>query len=121
MEKKFTVLRIIGTIYKVLAWVVLVLGILAALGFLAAGIWGEARAVRAPGVFPRSYVPLMGIAGGIFGALGIALGAGFYFLLLYAISEAIYLALAIEENTRETARYLRSREVSVTLPPSVGE
>jgi len=119
LDKKFTVLRIIGTVYKVLAWIVLALGILAALGFLAAGIWGEARAVSTPGVFPRSYVPLMGIAGGIVGALGIVLGAGFYFLFLYAFGEAIYLALAIEENTRETAQYLRSREVPETLPPPV--
>ena len=121
MEKKFTVLRTIGTVYKVLAWIVLVLGILAALGVLAAGVWGEARAVRAPGIFPRSYVPLMGIAGGFLGALGIALGAGFYFLLIYAFGEAIYLALAIEENTRETAQYLRSREVPETLLPPVEE
>lgn len=121
MKQKFTVLRIIGNIYKVLAWIVLVLGILAALAVLAAGVWGEARVARPYGIFPRPYAPLMGITEGFIVALGIALGAGFYFLLLYAISEAIYLALAIEENTRETARYLRSREVSVTLPPSVGE
>lgn len=29
LDKKFTVLRIIGTVYKVLAWIVLALGILA--------------------------------------------------------------------------------------------
>jgi len=110
MEQKFTVLRIIGTIYKVLAWIVLALGILAALGVLAAGIWGETQVVRPRGLFPRPYAPLMGIAGGFFGALGIVLGAGFYFLFLYAFGEAIYLALAIEENTRATAQYLRSRE-----------
>ena len=110
MEKKFTVLRIIGVVYKVLAWIVLILGILAALGVLAAGVWGETRVTRAPGIFPRSYVPLMGIAEGLLGALGIVLGAGFYFLLLYAFGEAIYLALAIEANTRATAQYRRSRE-----------
>lgn len=110
MENRFNMLRFIGTIHKVLVWVVQALGILAALGVLVAGIWGEARAVRTPGILPRSYVPLMGIVGGIVGALGIVLGAGFYFLFLYAFGEAIYLALAIEENTRETAQYLRSRE-----------
>jgi len=121
MEIKFTVLRIIGTIYKVLAWIVLILGLLAALGVLAAGVWGETQVLRTPRIFPRPYTPLMGIAGGVFGALGIALGAGFYFLLIYALGEAIYLALAIEENTRETAQYLRSREFPGTLPPSFKE
>jgi hypothetical protein len=119
MEKKFTVLRIIGNIYKVLAWIVLILGILAALVVLAAGVWGETRLARPYGIFPRPYAPLMGIAGGIFGALGIALGTGFYFLFLYAAGEAIYLALAIEENTRATAQYLRGREVREVSPPSV--
>lgn len=109
LEKKFTVLRVIGTIYKVLAWIVLILGILAALAILAAGIWGEARLVRPYGIIPRPYAPLMSIAGGLFGALGIAVGAVFYFLFLYAAGEAIFLILAIEENTRATAQYLRSR------------
>jgi hypothetical protein len=36
--------------------------------------------------------------------------------------EVVCLALAIEENTEETVRYLRSREVpEVTLPPSIEE
>ncbi|MBM4464072.1 MAG: hypothetical protein FJ014_00640 [Chloroflexi bacterium] len=118
MKQKFTVLRLIGTIYKVLAWIVLVIGLLAALGVLAAGIWGETQVLRTPRIFPRPYTPLMGIAGGIFGALGLVLGAGFYFLLIYALGEAIYLALAIEENTRATVQYLR-REFTETLPPSV--
>ena len=44
------------------------------------------------------------------GALGIALMALFYFLFLYAFGEAIFLALAIEENTREMALYLCPKE-----------
>ncbi len=111
MEKKFKMLRVVGTIYKVLAWIVLVIGVLSALGVLGAGIWGQARLARPPGMPPRALLPgWVGVAGGIMGALGIALMALFYFLFLYAFGEAIYLALAIEENTREMALYLRPKE-----------
>ena len=41
MEKKFRVLRIIGTLWKVLAWIALIGGILSSLGILLTGILGS--------------------------------------------------------------------------------
>ena len=60
-------------------------------------------------------VPMVGgLVGGIMGGLGILLGTVFYFVLLYAVGELIHLGLAIEENTREIAYYLRGE---ATIPP----
>jgi len=39
VEKRFTVLRIIATIYKVLGWIILIVGTLASLGILISGCW----------------------------------------------------------------------------------
>jgi len=104
MEQRFRVLRIIGTIYKVLAWIALALGGLGALG---ASVLGGARIARRAAPWARV---VGGIAGGIMGALGILLVAILYFLILYAAGEFVYLALAIEKNTRETAYYLRGKK-----------
>ena len=57
MEEKFKMLRVVGTIYKVLAWIVLVIGVLSALGVLGAGIWGQARLIRPLGMPPRALLP----------------------------------------------------------------
>ncbi|MBE9471159.1 MAG: hypothetical protein IMY75_03490, partial [Chloroflexi bacterium] len=40
MEKKFKVLRIIGTIWKILAWIVLIVGVLSSIGVLLMSIFG---------------------------------------------------------------------------------
>jgi len=103
MEKKFRILRIIGTLWKVLAWIVLVGGILSSLGILLAGVLGSGGFIfrlfeQETGVVPGA----LGIVSSIFGfvvALGLTI---IYFLILYAVGELIYLLLAIEENTRKT-------------------
>jgi len=51
----------------------------------------------------------------IVGALGLLIGVGIAAISQYAIGEAIYLFLSIEENTRTTAYLLQKRE---TIPPS---
>jgi hypothetical protein len=94
MGKKYTALRIIATIYKILAWLILVLGII---GFIVAIITGSlagSKAFRA------------GIGGGFLGFLsgiGILIYTIIAFIGLLAFSEAIYVVLDIEENTRKTA------------------
>ncbi len=108
MQKRFRALRVIGTIFKVLAWIDLGLGILGAIGVLVLSVLGG---MQAWGAFGEREGVLQGLAaGGLLGlgfALGILLLTLFYFLTLYATGEAIYLALAIEENTREAALLLR--------------
>ncbi|HHX43252.1 MAG TPA: hypothetical protein GX714_04595 [Chloroflexi bacterium] len=103
MEKRFRVLRFLGLLYKILAWIVLVLGILAAIATVVIGATAD-EMLTVPGL------PVVPMVGG----LGILLGTVFYFVLLYAVGELIHLGLAIEENTRETAYYLRGE---ATIPP----
>jgi hypothetical protein len=103
MEKKFRILRIIGTLWKVLAWIVLVGGILSALGILLAGALGSGGFIlrlfeQETGVVPGA----LGIVSSIFGFIVALAFTIIYFLILYAVGELIYLMLAIEENTRKT-------------------
>jgi hypothetical protein len=106
MEKRFRALRIIATILKIIAWIVLVVGVLAAIFVFISG-------VAAGGLANSSYLgnspafALGTLFTGVLGGFVVLLAVLFYFLVLYAMSEAIYLGLAIEENTRETAHYLK--------------
>jgi len=108
MEKRFGALRVIGTILKVLAWIVLASGILGAIGMIITGglFSGGSRLGSLSSQFGGAAV-LAGLLGGVAGAIGLLFVAVVEFLVLYATGDAIYLALAIEENTRETAWYLK--------------
>ena len=117
MEKKFTVLRIMGTIWKVMAWLELIIGILVAIGFLLMGILG--------GPMLPAHVPVpareswaYSVAGGIVGFVAVLIATIIYFLLLYAVGELLYLLLAIEENTRQTAQQMQwaMQEAAVAEP-----
>ncbi len=105
MEKRFKVLRFIATLWKILAWVSLVLGILGALGMLIGGLAG--------GLLSDAVVNEMGLRGfvsgtflGIAGFLGLLIGAALQFLFLYAAGEVISVFLSIEENTRATRLWI---------------
>lgn len=124
MEKRFKALRVLSALYKVLAWIALVLGVLAGLGILAMGVLGGGTLTSLTYGYARGAdIPAMlmqgGIVVGIIGFLGALLVSGFYFLILYAISELILLAISVEENTRETAYYLRG-EGSLSVATDTG-
>ena len=108
MEQRFRALRVIATILKVLAWLVLVFGVLIGIVVFFASVAGGQLlgGYGAPGA--------AGVLGGFFGGAMVMVIAVIYFLLLYAWAEFIYLLLAIEENTRATTQLLQ-RQVS---PPS---
>ncbi len=117
MEKRFRSLRIIGSIFKILAWVVLVLGILGGIIMVVAGLAGGLSGLRGIGGNAGSAA---GALGGLVGGFAVGIGAIFaavlYFLCLYSAGDAIYLALAIEENTRETAYYLKGSDAYARRP-----
>lgn len=101
MDRRFTALRIIGTIFKVLAWIALISGLLGAIGLLILGFTftGEGPLGLNLGG------PLAGIA--LFVASLIL--AIFGFLALYAVGESAYLFLSIEESARRTAYILQQQ------------
>jgi len=116
MDKRFRALRIIALFYQVLAWITLVGGVLAGVFAVILGAISGREGGASPLV---AQIPLLnravGLVGGIVVALTIVLGGVIQFVLLYALSEAVRLGLAIERNTRETAQYIRG-EPAVASP-----
>jgi len=121
MESKFRVLRIIGTLWKVLAWITLIGGILLAIGILLAGLLGSGGVLlRQFGQDPSVMPGAVGIVSGIAGFIISAIISIIYFLVLYAVGELIYLLLAIEENTRRTMQLMEHEDLTeAPSPPSM--
>ena len=102
MARQFTALRVMGTILKILGWLVLIVGILAAIGALVFGFALNDR-FGIPGIDLGG--PLAGIAGFVVSVVVAIIN----FLILYALGEAVYLFLCIEENTRRSAYFLQQQ------------
>jgi hypothetical protein len=102
MARQFTALRVVGTIFKVLAWLSLILGLLGAVGALVFG-FALTDQLGLPGLDVGG--PLAGIAMFVV-ALVVAI---INFLLLYAVGESVYLILCIEENTRRAAYFIQQQ------------
>lgn len=107
MEKRFRALRTIGTLFKVLAWIELVLTILAslfvAIGGLVGSLGDSVVGQNVPGLAAE------GVLVALFAGAGALIIGVLYFLLLYAAAEGIYVILSIEENTRLTAMAMSGR------------
>lgn len=102
MTRQFTALRVVSTIFKVLGWLALILGLLVAVGGLVAGFTLTDQ-LGIPGIDFGG--PLAGIAAFVVGLVV----AVVYFLFFYAAGEAVYLFLCIEENTRRTAYFIEQQ------------
>ena len=103
VPQRFGVLRLIGTLLKVVAWIVLVGSILLA---LTAGLAGPiARQFMGDAGLQADLLSLGSAGGLIAGVLLMVIGI-VLFLTLFAAGENIFLQLAIEENTRMSAALL---------------
>ncbi len=108
MEKRYTGLRTIGTIYKILGGLAGIITILVALGFCAFSLMAGAspsslnRELAAAGL-------MGGVISGILGSVFVIIYGGGIALTLYAAGEAIYLLIALEENTRATMLAIQQR------------
>lgn len=119
---RFGVLRLLATLFKVLAWIILIGAILGALGV---GVLGS---LLQENWFNEAFVPAFlvdGTSGIIVGVVLIVSGI-VTFLSLFAAAESIQVQLAIEENTRLTAALLlrldeQNRPVSRVTPTYYGE
>ena len=105
MQKRYRVLRIVATIYKVIAWILLVVSVLGGCGAIAVGL-------LAGGAGSSSTNALGAMVGGVVGGAITGIVAIFfgviYFLFLYAFAELIDVGLALEENTRATVEQLKT-------------
>ena len=103
VPRRFGVLRFIGTLLKVIAWIILILSILGAIGAgLASSQVGQAVSQNNAILSALFATP----AGGIVAGVIVLLFGLIYFLALYATGESIHMQLAVEENTRLTAALL---------------
>lgn len=113
VPKRFDVLRFLGGLLKVLAWIGLILSILSAIGVVVLPQVINLTALMADN--PRLAAATG--AGAIFTGLFILIGGLLNFITLYGLGELISLQLAIEENTRLTAALLLKMHQD-TLPES---
>ncbi len=107
MERKFVVLRVVSSIFKVLAWVILVIGVLSgclalAMGAMPGLLGGGTGGTNAL----SSNVGAFGLIGGVVGALAIIFFTLLYFLFVFAFGDLLHLLISLEENTRLTAERL---------------
>jgi hypothetical protein len=106
MEKRYRALRIVGSLYKILGAIVLILTIISAIGVCVVGVLGGAAMNDFSREFSRGFNGMGmvgGALGGILSALAVMIGGGIGGLTLFATGEAICLLIDIEENTRLTA------------------
>ncbi|MHB1318362.1 MAG: hypothetical protein ACYCYF_07085 [Anaerolineae bacterium] len=102
--RKYGALRFIASLYRILAWALLVAGLAGGLAAIIIAIIGG-----------RVQTPLTGQLGlgtsslpaAIVLALIVVVSALVCFALLSAVADAVHLALAIEENTRMTVDLLK--------------
>lgn len=107
MTKKFGFLRFIAVFYKVIGFILLAAAVLGAIAVLLTGTLGGA----ALGGIGNDYgmqgvAPFQPVLSGIIGAVVIFISLGLAAVCQFAISEAIMVFLAIEENTRASAGLL---------------
>jgi len=109
MEKKFKILRFIGTVYRILGIITAVLTLLGAAGICLTSILGGAMMDQLQNQFGDiGPVGLMGgAAGGVIIGGVVLLWGAITALLLLATGEGISLLLSLEENTRTTALYMQ--------------
>jgi len=98
VPKRFGILRFISRFLKVIAWIVLFLSIIVAIGMAVPSVAGT----FAPMLSNLSFGDT---AGGVASAI-ILINGIFVFFALYAYGESLHLRLAIEENTRLGAALL---------------
>jgi hypothetical protein len=106
MGKKFRILRIVAFIWKVVAWIILVLSVLGGCGILVTLLMAGNQFSRQANLLGWGMPG--GAAGGIVIALIAILVGLFYFISLYAVAEMIDVVLALEENTRATVEQLKN-------------
>ena len=110
MGKRYTALRIIGSIYKALGIIVGVITILGVLSICATSVLGGAivdNLTNQLGGNAGGAGLFSGIFGGLILGLFVIINGGGIAVTLYALGEGIYLFLAMEENTREISILLR--------------
>jgi len=94
MKRKYGALRTVALIFTIIAWIVLIVGIIGSIVVGAVG--ADALGIGDGGAMYAAMVIICGIIMSVV-----------YFLMLLAFAQLIYLLVDVERNTRETAYHLR--------------
>ncbi|HEY70186.1 MAG TPA: hypothetical protein G4O08_06340 [Anaerolineae bacterium] len=110
MEKRYTLLRIIGTIYRILGIIGIVITILGSIGMCVVGFLGstfisEYAAWIDLGFGPGEYVQ---VAISLIMAVGIFINGTAVSLASYAFGEGIHLLISLEKSARLTTRLIQT-------------
>ena len=102
VEKKYSALRFVSGLFKVLAWIELVLSIVGAIVVVILGFVGTASSV--------SDIYALGVLASLGIGVGMIIGGLITFVVLKAVSEIYQIIVSIEYNTRETAYLMRGEQ-----------
>jgi hypothetical protein len=110
MEKRYTLLRIIGTIYRILGFIGIVITILGSIGMCVIGFLGstfisEYAAWIDLGFGPGEYVQ---VAISLIMAVLIFVNGTAVSLASYAFGEGIHLLISLEKSARLTTRLIQT-------------
>jgi vacuolar-type H+-ATPase subunit I/STV1 len=118
---KYRALRIVGTVYRVIGWIVIVVGVLSSCGLAALSITAPGWFLGGPmgyGYVPGARMSTAGVIGAIITLVMGLIMTALSGITLLALAEGIQVFLDIEENTGEIAR--RIRELPGGTAPSPG-
>jgi len=103
MQKRFSVLRVTASVFKVLGIVGVIFAVIASGLTVAAASAGPQLMTSVIG--PGDYLDMgsAGFVAGLFGAVLVLAGGLITALCIYAVGDLINLLLAVEENTRVAA------------------
>jgi hypothetical protein len=116
MEHRYHALRTIASIYRIMGYIVLGLTILAVLAICGVSVISGSSLQSLSqqfGVGSRGTGIAESIFGGFIASLFAILYGGITSISLIGIGEAIYLFIAVEENTRKTALLLENQNKSL--------
>jgi len=106
MNKRYKVLRFIGSLYKVMGAALAIFTILGAIGSCLISIFSGSvmdSMMRSYSDYPGFSGLFSGVLGGVIAGFFLLLYGGISAALLYAFGELIFLLIDIEENTRSVA------------------
>jgi ABC-type phosphate transport system permease subunit len=122
MDRRYRALRTVGSIYRVLGYIVLVLTILSVIAICGISVLSGTALESVSqqiGVNSNGSGIAGGIVGGIFLSFIALIYGGIVALSLIAFGEGIYLFIAIEENTRKTAIMIENQsKITPSVPQS---
>ena len=113
MEKRYSALRTIATIFKILGVLIAIFGILSALGLCATLVLSGASLPRES---TGALGPVGGTVAGIISSVFALLISIVWAVMLFAFGDFISVLLSIEENTRATSVMLRGPAAAPAAP-----